>query len=1509
VGRDNSEKVQDALYRIAELAGAAQDMQEFYGAIHEIVGELMEARSMFIALYDDERRLISWPYYLDEIDPDFPERHQWFPFGQGEARGVTAYILRTGKPLHLTPGRLEELIEEGEVELLGKPAEDWLGVPLRSAEARTVGVLAVASYTEGFQYTDQDEELLAFVGQHVGAALSRARAIEETRQRNAELALINSVQDALAGELELQAIYDGVGDKVRDVFDAQTVFISTLDEVTGLQYFPYVLSRGGGRLEVEPNPPGGFSKHVLDTRESLLIAENMSVEAERYGSPTLPGGEDPKSGLFVPLVVGEKATGVISLQNLDREHAFSASDQQLLETLAGSLSVALENARLVHETRQRNAELALINGVQDAIAGELDQQAIYDAVGDKIQEIFDAQVVAIRTLDAATGLVHAPYIIESGERLSEAPTAPVGFTKHVLESRESVLVAENLIDAAEKVGSPVLAGVAPKSALFVPLLLGGKALGAVSLQNLDREHAFGESDQQLLETLAGSLSVALENARLVHETRQRNAELALINSVQDALAGELELRAIYDAVGDRIRDVFDAEVVDIAIYDEASGLLHFPYAIERGERSPEDSIELMGFRKHTMETRESFRIDENLAETAGQYENPVLSGEMAKSAIYVPLVSGGKVTGVISLQSVTREHAFSASDQQLLETLAASLSVALENARLVHETRQRNAELALINSVQEAIAGELDDQAIYEAVGENIREIFDVQAVQINTLDEATGLMHFPYVIERGERLRAEPAPPGGFTRHVLETRQSLLLTENLASESERYGAVISAGEAPKSVLFVPLVVGGKAMGAISLQNADREHAFGESEQQLLETLAGSLSVALENARLVHETRQRNAELALINSVQDALAGELELQAIYDAVGDRLRDVFDAQAVFISTYDEATGLTHFPYIIERGERLHAEPGPPGGVTKHVLETRQSLLAGNVSDPADSEYGSSVLAGEWPKSGLFVPLMSGGKATGVISLQNIDRENAFAESDRQLLETLAGSLSVALENARLVHETRQRNAELALINSVQDAIAGELDQQAIYDAVGDRIRDVFDAQAVQIFMLDESTGLVQSRYLLERGQRLEEEPWAPEGFTKHVLDTRESLLAVEDVNAVAARYGSTVVEGTELPKSVLFVPLVVAGKATGVIALQNVDREHAFAESDQQLLETLAGSLSVALENARLVHETRQRNAELALINSVQDAIAGELDAQAIYDAVGDRIQAIFDAQIVAISMLDEASGLLHDPYLIERGERLEVGPPRPPSGFGGHVLETRETLLLNENLAAEAKRFGSVVTAGSGGKSVLFVPLVVSGKSTGLISLQNIDREHAFSESDQQLLETLAGSLSVALENARLVHETRQRNAELALINSVQDALAGELELQAIYDAVGDKLQEIFDAQVVDISLYEETSGLVHFPYTIERGERLHTDPIELSGFRKYVMQTRAPLMLEEITPEVSERYGNPGFLDGEPSKSALFVPLFGGGKVTGFLSLQNVDRAHAFGESDQQLL
>ena len=603
--------------------------------------------------------------------------------------------------------------------------------------------------------------------------------------------------------------------------------------------------------------------------------------------------------------------------------------------------------------------------MQESIASELDQQAIYDLVGDKLQKVFDAQVASISTLDEATGLQHFPYIIERGERLEGEPEPPLGFSKHVLDTREPLLISENLAAEAERYGSVLVAGEWPRSALFVPLATGGKPPGVISLQNVDREHAFSESDKQLLTALAGSLSVALENARLVHETRQRNAELALINSVQEALAGELEMQAIYDVVGDKIQEIFDAQVVDIGIFDFAAGLTRYPYTIERGVRFPDEPVLITRSptTRQLLETKAPVLVnDVPAAERERGEALPVSQGEPALSVLVAPLISGDEVRGRISLQNLDRTNAFSLNDVRLLTTLAGGLSVALENARLVHETRQRNAELAVINGVQESIAGELDPQAIYDVVGDRVRDVFDAQVVSISTLDEATGLQHYPYIIERGERLQAEPGMPRGFSKHVLEMREPLLISENLDAERQRYGSGVVAGEPAKSVLFVPLVTGGRASGVISLQNIDREHAFDEDDQWLLTTLAGSLAVALENARLVQETRQRVAELATVNSVGQALSSQLDLDALIELVGEQVRETFGADIAYVALHDRRSGRIDFAYYYESGQRRDEPSIAYGeGLTSRILESRAPLLLNRVT----AVRGTRGVAGGYP----------------------------------------------------------------------------------------------------------------------------------------------------------------------------------------------------------------------------------------------------------------------------------------------------------------------------------------------------------------------------------------------------------------------------------------------------------------------------------------------------------------------------------------------------------------
>ncbi|MFN2458325.1 MAG: GAF domain-containing protein, partial [Chitinophagaceae bacterium] len=411
--------------------------------------------------------------------------------------------------------------------------------------------------------------------------------------------------------------------------------------------------------------------------------------------------------------------------------------------------------------------------------------------------------------------------------------------------------------------------------------------------------------------------------------------------------------------------------------------------------------------------------------------------------------------------------------------------------------------------------------------------------------------------------------------------------------------------------------------------------------------------------------QQREAELAVISSVQEALARKLSIQDIYNLVGDHIRDTFDAQGVIIATFDHESVTENFGYAIEKGELFQLKPRPFDKLRQSLIDTKQKIHIRENFEDAYRQFGMRVLPGsEFPKSALYVPLIIDDSVTGYVSLQNADKENAFSDSDVRLLETLAHSMSTALQNAHLLKETEQRTAELAVINSVQDALAKEMDIQAIYDLVGNRIRELFDAQAVGIATFDHKNETEHIHYLIEKSERYYPAPRPLNILRKHLIATREKILINKNFDEVAATFGVKKIPGTEQPKSSIYVPFVIGDRVTGYISLQNIDKENAFSDSDVRLLETLANSMGVALENARLfdettrlLKETEQQKAELGVINSVQEGLARELDMQAIYDLIGNRIQELFNAQVVIIATFDHETATEHFKYLIEDGQR------------------------------------------------------------------------------------------------------------------------------------------------------------------------------------------------------------------------------------------------------------
>ncbi len=302
-------------------------------------------------------------------------RRLWEPIGTGDAAGITAYALRGGKPLLLDEVDYRTARRERCHQVSGGTGRGRGGLARRAAAVR--GSDPRHRRRPGLRadhLSEADKDLLVFVGQHIATALSRARAIEETRERNAELAVINEIGSALAQQLDFQGIVELVGEKVREIFEVDTMAVVIYDEAIGSLDFPFSLDEGV-RYQMPPIKLGeGLTSQVIQSKQPLLFGTGTEADAEgaiSYGTPT-------EAWLGVPILAGERVIGTINLESI-KKNAFSDSDVRLLSTVASNMGVALENARLFDETKrllaetdQRAAELALVNEIGSALAKQLD---------------------------------------------------------------------------------------------------------------------------------------------------------------------------------------------------------------------------------------------------------------------------------------------------------------------------------------------------------------------------------------------------------------------------------------------------------------------------------------------------------------------------------------------------------------------------------------------------------------------------------------------------------------------------------------------------------------------------------------------------------------------------------------------------------------------------------------------------------------------------------------------------------------------------------------------------------------------------------------------------------------------------------------------------------------------------------------------------------------------------------------------------------------------------------
>lgn len=256
--RQKSELLQNVIYEISESAHTSRDLDQLFKKIHSALNKVVDAANFFIAYYDKDENLLSFPYYKDEVDT-FPNIAR--PLG----KGLTEYVLRNGKPLLLTRDEILKMASAKEVNVIGTLPEQWIASPLHT-EGKTVGVVAIQSYSDKNLYKKSDLEILNYISDQI--ALTMERKIIETRLR--------------ASEQKYRTM--------SNVLDESNQFKELLMDIVGHDLkTPAGVIQGFAELLYSEDPENEIAGHIFESAKNLVaIFNDLTVLNRTFGTEKLP---------------------------------------------------------------------------------------------------------------------------------------------------------------------------------------------------------------------------------------------------------------------------------------------------------------------------------------------------------------------------------------------------------------------------------------------------------------------------------------------------------------------------------------------------------------------------------------------------------------------------------------------------------------------------------------------------------------------------------------------------------------------------------------------------------------------------------------------------------------------------------------------------------------------------------------------------------------------------------------------------------------------------------------------------------------------------------------------------------------------------------------------------------------------------------------------------------------------------------------------------------------------
>ena len=1063
-----------------------------------------------------------------------------------------------------------------------------------------------------------------------------------------------SLTEAISRQIDSASALRTLGQQILASFD-MSVSIVAKDTSEGPRIVHVI-----GNVPRGVNPDAMFGQRnplrtCMLTGETIISA-NMDEDESWHDTPFLTALK-AKSFICMPLVVNSKPVAAVLATDSEAMPSMSQDDRQVYFQISKQLSIILQNISLLSETRQRLEEVNLLLDFSRRLSG-LNPSAILEALLDSALRVVSpahAGVVLLWDIvdellqpKAAANYVDNESIMEIPYRLGE------GLPGRVFSGRQPQLIdevnfasdynlsAESLLRYRKATG-----GRLPVSSIAVPIQTNERNMGILILDNFNTTAAFRQDDEAILLSLTQQVALSLENVRLVQATQERAGQLQALNAVAAAISSSLKREELVESLLDRMSSVIAYDTAILWLRDEDQMIV----AEARGFADTEERKGLTVSVEDSVLLREMIRSGKaiSVGDVRMDARFPSLLEVKNMSWLGVPLIAKGQVIGVIAVEKV--EAGFYTVEQtQLATTFASQAAVALDNANLFEESLRRAAELdersqrlALLNRFSSELGGSLNADQVLRLTANQLMLAVNADlgmVVVIDRTDKAVLLAVLPEESNMPSIYRALPSSP--LISQIRES-QTVYAVDDIPSHDE-LETLAEFFVDSRSLLILPVFSSQSNYAVFALTS--QPHVFSSTEIEIARTLGNQAGIALENADLYQSTLATAERLAILNQVSFEISSNLDPEEVYRSVHEAISKLIPVDAFVIALHDEDENEVDGVYIVDMGQRITGVRLPFGqGLSGKVIESGQPLLT---LTPAEADNQGAVTVGEkgTPNSIIAVPMIQGNKTIGMLSAQSY-QHNAYAESDIQLLGTLANQAAVAIQNGQLFAETQklaetleqrviertselereQRNTETLL--RILTEVSASLDLDRALSRTLALLNDAIGAEQGTIMLVNPEDNMLHYRagygYATEsleqaelRAQRSDFRLKIGEGLAGWVVKNRQPVM-VDDLYT-DPRW--VVSNDSQTHRSAVVAPLVVGEDVIGAIMVFHRKMAY-FGDDSLEMVQAIGSQVAIAINNAQLYELIRDQAERLGSYLRSQQMEASRQTA--ILSAVADGV--------------------------------------------------------------------------------------------------------------------------------------------------------------------------------------------------------------------------------------------------------------------------------------------